>query len=386
MAGFLPTAHAWDFPLEITPVAMKFYHGYSGGALDIRINANTNVTVPEYYPSRNDPCAYKISSTPKVLVMFWTDSADTPSITIDAIASGDTSWELADKTMLFNPGSGYSNTDSVYTSETNYQMFNTASGFPGTVGKRTYSWIWRVVAVNGTPRTPETVGTTSDHTLYTVLDTPQSPMSEPWTEVLDWSCFWASDKTSVQTCVDSLTTKIFTCGAIYNSEATDYVDENDKLKLGGSSGILYKLNNQLSLVMDCRAFSHFFNVLASSLGITSFYEELSMDEGEIETREILVAGDPSSMWPGIGNWEDNTFSFAKHQISTVTINGEKIVDTALLLYNTQYLTSPVEFQFQSGVNPFENNYHELESYAYLLGEYYADQLNKTSDQKTTELQ
>ena len=34
------------------------------------------------------------------------------------------------------------------------------------------------------------------HTIYVLLGTPQAPMTEPWTEVLDYSCDWADGKSS----------------------------------------------------------------------------------------------------------------------------------------------------------------------------------------------
>jgi len=61
------SVHAWDFPLDLSPLQMKFNHGYAGGAFDIRVNANTNITVPEYY-AEYSRFAYKIGSSPKVLV------------------------------------------------------------------------------------------------------------------------------------------------------------------------------------------------------------------------------------------------------------------------------------------------------------------------------
>ncbi len=294
-AGHAQSVHAWDFPLEITPVAMKFNHGYSNGALAIRVNASTDVTVPEYYPYRNDPCAYVMGDSPKVLAMFWTDSADTPSITIDAVASGDTSWELADKTMTFNPGSGYSHTDSIYSSETNYQMFDTASGFPGAVGKYEVSWTWRVVAVNETPREPETVGYTS-HTLYTLLDTPVSfyfmtygETGIPWADVLDLSCEWASGETSYSACISKLTQ------GLYEYSGLHYTQDS----MGHASGDVLYLQYLLDEIAapsqaktNCVAYANFLNVLAYSIGMPSSvvgFIQISRQSQRCPVRSLTVS-------------------------------------------------------------------------------------------------
>ena len=213
------TEHAcsWDFPLTMDVLAIKFDHRIDGinGALDICKNTSTNIHVPEYDTGaqRNEEFAYIKSDDPVVMVKFLTDNPDpNTSLTIDAINSvGATNWILADTDVDFN-GSGLSIGD------TNYVAFDTESGFPTSVQDTDVYWSWRVVAVGGTPRQSFYFDYTN-HEFYVVLDEPEYPLDEPWTDALDYACSWASDQTTASSAATSMRNSLYASGFTYEIES-----------------------------------------------------------------------------------------------------------------------------------------------------------------------
>jgi len=210
--------------------------------------------------------------------------------------------------MSFNLGNGLSVTDPNYSSELNYQMFDTASGFPSTVDKYEFSWTWRVVAVDGTPRTPETVGTTTGHILYTVLDTPQSPMSEPWTEVLEKACRWADGASSVSEIITGITS-----GA-YNGNFKNY-----------SAGVtrcsppnMYLTNLFNDTWADCRDMSAVIQIFSNALGVSYYYVGYQRINGPFRRKSIDPIGSPA--------WQTITWAF--HQVGWYN---NSVYDAALRL-------------------------------------------------------
>jgi hypothetical protein len=208
---------SWDFPLMINPVGMIFNLNNGDAehsALNICKNNGTDIFVPEYKTSvsRNEKFVYVRGKSPIVWVWFFASPPDSPSLTIRATSSGGDSWNLADKAMYFN-GSGFTVGD---TDSTNFYAMSSSSTVPNSVGKYSKSWNWWVVKVNGVPRGPFFAGSTS-HTYYIVQSTPQPPLSEPWTDVLDYSCSWASGQTTTTGVVSAITSSLYTSGFNYES-------------------------------------------------------------------------------------------------------------------------------------------------------------------------
>jgi hypothetical protein len=379
-AGLPSNSFAWDFPLDIDIVAIQFDSTGCSTTYDICVNGTTELDKPEYVvgSSRNNRFACKINSAPTLWVNFYCNSAPdiSTSLTIDALAvSGTTYWHLADKAVMFNGGGG---SIADQGNPTNFVTFNTGGGttVAESVGICDILWNWRVVAVGGTPISPINIANSS-HEYYTVLDTPKAPMSEPWTEVLDYSCNWATENSYEAACVDSLTMKLFNCGVNYDPNGDGYTNLSDEFNL---SMLLENISNPSEVQMCCVDFSHFFNILSASLGIQCYWEEITTS---FTTREILRAGHyTSAQWDDYTEWYHQSpnhitkFSFGNHQFSTFNNNGTKIVDSALLLYATAYLTDPVQYQFQRGVNTYLN-------YRSLLTD---NQVNSSSNNNVTTLQ
>jgi hypothetical protein len=270
-------AFAWSFPLTINPVGMIFCHDSDApdsSAIDICKNYSNDITVPEYDTrySRNEKFAYLKGKSPKVLIWFFASPPDTPSLTINA--TGNDSWNLADHEIWFN-GSGFSIADSG--NPTNYVSMHSQSSVPNSVGKHDKTWTWYVVEVGGEQlETPISVGTTNNLTYYTILATPQAPMTVPWTDVLDYACVWANGTTTGAGVVSGITS-----GA-YNNSFKTYTEEGQYC-LEATFTLTGFLAQQYT---DCREISAVVQVFSNALGISS-YNSPSIGVERIDSAEAI---------------------------------------------------------------------------------------------------
>jgi len=125
-------------------------------------------------------------------------------------------------------GTGFGNLPQtwVYFDATHYSSyitFTANSSVPGSVGIRNFRWNW-YVTINDDPESKQTrstqtlwIETTGYHTYYTLLATPQNPMSPPWTDVLDYSCDWASGQTYIESAANQITSSLYASGFNYET-------------------------------------------------------------------------------------------------------------------------------------------------------------------------
>src|SRR5690606_7264667 len=80
---------------------------------------------------------------------------------------------------------------------TESRIINLTSNFPVFLGKHAYQWKWGIYArpVNCTSRCAAWNTYYTSHSFYTVLNEPKSPMTNPWIDILDLACVWASGQT-----------------------------------------------------------------------------------------------------------------------------------------------------------------------------------------------
>jgi hypothetical protein len=339
---------------------VTFSHGGTGTSIDITVNGATDVDVPEYddFGDTNERFAYIKSFAPVVKAKFYSLDADaTEDLLIRAVAqnvdseegfTAYTGWSLGNTSVSF-PGGPYSLAES----------FSSAYGtsVPATVGKWKTKFSWQVIGVGGMgylQYLDETI-----HDYYTVLDTPVAPMEEPWTDVLDWSCYWAYGDNDASECVNVFTNELYYNNSIAWETTGRYIQYPDVFDL---TAFLVHLNNHpANFYMNCQGFSHFINVLNGSLGIPSYYRKINPGLGETEftPRYILPAGLSNIL----GHWTNDPFGV--HQISEWN---SKIIDAAFLVHT--YITDDpqdpvVNYQLQSGINPwgtsgdFPNSYFSL---------------------------
>ncbi|MBN2093557.1 hypothetical protein JW964_28300, partial [candidate division KSB1 bacterium] len=174
--------------------------------------------------------------------------------------------------------------------------FNATSwSIPGTVGIRNFYLYWEIVGVNGEVfdgYQPILFETTGSHKYYTVLDTPQSPMSEPWTKVLDYACNWASGTTNEREAAYEITEKAYTTLGKNYSGYTH------------AQGTTFNLTDFLNQNWaDCRDMSATVHVFTRAIGGTA--TDVWLIDGGMSTKAIKVIN--SSSW-GI-TW------FAFHQVA-----------------------------------------------------------------------
>jgi hypothetical protein len=378
---------AWDFPVSIDITQISFNHSESEAIPLKKDYGTTSITAPEWRKTfggdeedvyKDDRFAYIIGATPTVKATFTSPDPDpTVSITITvqtcSIDPEDgfeeyTGWSLNDDEITFPWGP--LDTEGIFSTQYGTSVKNG-------VGKCRTKFLWKISEVGGSAYSQELGYST--HKYYTVLDTPVAPMDEPWTEVLDYSCDWTFSKTSETVCVDSLTMKLFNSGIKYdpNQGYTTYYSIPEPRYEFDLGLLLEDLSSPGEEKMCCVDFSHFFNVLSASIGIQCYWERT--DEG-FYTREILSAGNcTSDQWDNYSVWchdepdHITRFTFDFHQFSTIYNGGYKIIDAALLLYipDNGYLSDPVNFQFQRGINSYS-------TYRSLLTDEWVDQSSENS--------
>ncbi len=175
--------------IEIWPTRISFNYetGNSNDALAIAISTGGQIPAPEYlvttYYTKHRNFAYIINqSNRKIKVMFDCNTSNVNFLVKATIISGTGIGNVCEQFV------------SACDINTNEIIFEISGSIPGTVGKRTFTWEWEAIALpTSYPYCPTTcVTATTEHTYYTLLSTPASPMGIPWTSVLNYSCEWAS--------------------------------------------------------------------------------------------------------------------------------------------------------------------------------------------------
>jgi hypothetical protein len=327
LAWNITNAFSWDFPLTLYPEAIQFYHSYSNHSLNIRVNADTIITVPEYdnSGSLNQKFAYKIGSYPNVLVKFFTTSPDTPSLTIRAYGSD--SWNLADHVVLFDE---YGVSD--------YVTMSSSTSVPNSVGKHNKTWDWYVCKVGGNPIGPFWTGNSS-HTYYTVFDTPVSPLSVPWTDVLDYSCTFASGASSIDSVASKITFGIYSSLGDLNGD----IDYTITTQYGSYTQIhlatfLDDLTDSNSVWVNCVDVANLFCVFGASLGCSFSMKAMSVNELEQDDYLNTKSIDPIGNYSG---WQ--TIPWKMHQFGWIN----NVYDPCINVNTEENPIQPVNMDFNN---------------------------------------
>ena len=268
-------------PPSFDVVAIKFNHN-TGSTSSDGINLydslnNQNITAPEwkYYlgDNWNKKFGYIKDTVPIIQAQFFceTDEQNFDTLEIEADWNdGEHFWVVTDTTVVF--------ADSL----TSFINFH-ASTVPTSVGKRTIGWTWRITKVDGESQSPPKVLGYTDHDYYTVLANPQSPMSTPWTEVLDYACDWASGENMSSMIVDKITLNSYYTGfKNYNSQ----ISHCDTASTGQVS---LNLTNLLSGTnADCKDMAAVVQVFSNAIGVSGVY--MKRISGSFNTQSIDPIG------------------------------------------------------------------------------------------------
>ncbi len=309
-----------DLPPIIDLYYIKFNYtsGTTNDAIDIRINNSTDISVPEWYPSysRNEKIAYKKSqSNRKIKAKFYVYNGPINNMKVYANHSG--GWgNINEGTVTFN-GSAYSS-----------EALLTFSGTtPSSVGKRYLALIWYITEIDGEPIADTYIHDSGFHAYYTLLDDPVSPMQEPWTQVLDYTCSWASGQTT-----NSGTIKKITEGAYNNIGKTYY---------GGDSHTyaqnFYLTNFFSENYADCQDMSAVVQTFSNAVGISNVKVRRVL--GPFYTQYILPIG--TSNWLYSIEWGIHQFSYYNN----------KVYDAVLKLWD------PIRIPTAEGI--YNNYYYDL---------------------------
>lgn len=267
--------------VEITHIKFDHTAGDTSDGIDIRENNSTDITVPEWVKDgQNKPAAYKKSTNVTIKAKFSVSPGSVTSAKIKATTSDGILGNLGEQTVSFSNG------------VSDYVSFTPTNSTPSSVDKDTVTWQWKVSDVNGSGSSEVDINSSGAHTIYTLLGTPQSPMTEPWTEVLDYACVWANDKASESAAVTPITTNAYNnLGKNYDGTGTH------------TSGKTFNLTSFLSANWaDCQDMSATVNVFTRAIGGTT--TNVRKIDGPFNYKSIDPVGSPG--------WDTDAWNF--HQV------------------------------------------------------------------------
>lgn len=236
----------------------------------------------------------------------------------------------------------------------NYEKFDwitlTLDGsVPNSVGRRNFTWKWEIYAI---PNDPAYCSDMSElnisHIYYTLLATPQDPMAEPWTDVLDYACVWAANQSTAANVAQKVTEGIYYMededGDIDYDYASQYCVDYDKLRL---SDFLNHVKSRSNVKVNCTDCANLVNVFTAAVGCQSHNKRIWSG---INTKEIDPIGSSFS-------WD--TFYWTYHQYGWIN---DLVNDASLRLdrYGIPRVpTNMIEYYYNSLLidgDPPENSY------------------------------
>ena len=314
---------------QIWPVEISFNYegGSSNDAVTIIKNASSAISVPEYVKnSRNESCAYiKSQTSHKIKVKFSSNNSNMNYIVKATVISG----------------TGIGNVCEIFVApcDLNKTLTIDLSGsIPASIGKRTFTWKWEAIALPiNSPYCPITcTSANTTHSFYTLLSAPQSPMNTPWSEVLDYSCVWASGLSDNNNIIGALTTYLYSnSGLVYDGYQSHYENVG-----WPPTKFVFNLTDFLNEwnKADCQDCSMFLSILSSSLGAS--LNQTRRIEGSFHTKKIMP----------IGNENETTASWNFHQIGWLN----NVWDPTIKLVNT-FPVIPININIS---NPYKTDLYE----------------------------
>ena len=186
------SAYGWDLPLniEVSTISFNYTSGGSSDGINIKLNSSNPVEDPEWNNGgqTNNKFAYLKSTSyagPDVRVVFYSQESGIDSVAISPLPCGLLWWNMSEPKVTFNNG---------YSESIN---FETSQGtLPNEVCLIDTDWLWKVTKINGVQQSPSISIGSSSHSGYVILSDPVPSSSEPWVDVLEKACQWASGATT----------------------------------------------------------------------------------------------------------------------------------------------------------------------------------------------
>lgn len=279
--------------ITVRPYEIKFDYddtSHDDDALTILDADGDETTPPEwkYSPSRNNNVAYiKSQTNRKIKVKFDSNCNDMHLIINLTVTSGTGLGEICNQFVC-----NYEDQDEI--------TLTLDGSIPNNVDVRTFTWEWEIYAItNESGYCSATSTNYTTHTYYTLLSTPQAPMTEPWSSVLNYACSWASGESVEASVISSITNELYTSGVKWDGGVhytrgsyTDFYlsDLIDDISIPGN------------VEMDCRDFANFLHVLTNSLGVSGKYNIIDKLSSPYNiTYNYLLPANCSSI--NNGNWD-----------------------------------------------------------------------------------
>lgn len=297
------------------------------GKINIYDNINNvNVTGPEYE-------AVNIVIKPAAWVMGTSHSV---SVTFKAVSSLSSALVWAENGLggLASSGSPVSVTLPGGSGSGTFVV----NSVPASIGKHEFYWDWKY-KTSSAGSTNE-MGMTGEHLLYAVHSTPQAPMAEPWSEVLEYATDWAGGETTAASVAEKIVNGIYNSGMVYDG----WVHHTSP---GYKTFYLNQVFSELrttgmTVYMDCRDCANFFHCLTNALGFNYQYMVIDKSGGGSFAYK--------SMLP-MGHSVCNASSWNFHQVgwcgSSVADGSTRLNCTATLVTAKCDLTSAAYFSYLS---------------------------------------
>lgn len=265
--------------ISVWPHEIKFnFDGSSNSndAITIRNASGGTATVPEWAYNNGNPVAEKFAyimgqSNRSIQVRFNSNCTDMHLIINLTVTSGTGIGTVCNYFV-----DNYTALDWI--------TLALSGNIPGSVGTRNFTWQWSVYAIpNDVAYCSATSTFNTSHSYYTLLSAPQAPMAEPWKNVLEYACSWASGETDALGVVSKITT-----GA-YNNLGLEYD--------GGQSHAYYPNFNLTQTLndgfADCRDMSAIVQVFSNAIGCSNIrVKTIDYDSGSFNYKIIKPIGLP----------------------------------------------------------------------------------------------
>ena len=290
----------WDPPLDAEILTVQFNIG-ADGSIPIYEGYNDPIDTPEWQSgTRNEPAAYIKGASGKKIESGFSHQhgEDITSMEIYGYAPDQYFGELSHETVIFSEEYGI-------------EEFTYSNPAPNYVKDHGIGFYWYVTKVNTvTLGTPVYLGLTT-HEFYIILSTPISPMTQPWDDVLEYACNWASGETTATDVVDEITYNTY-----WNYGSKYYTGQNSNVNAGCTE---LKLANLLAdTEIDCKDLAATVQVFSNALGVDNLGIIMVTPPSDppLGTKPINLMGHSTTEWQtrnfynhAFANYPNTTYIF-----------------------------------------------------------------------------
>ena len=278
-------------------------------ALTIRRNFSSNISVPEWDPSKTlpseAPCAYALNvisgKIPTIEVVLNISTATTQSITIQATGGG-----ILGAINPITVNFGLSTSTTVKLNLSNHTLA------AGGVQRADVTWNWQYQIDGGSWINMAS----TQHRVYVIFYVPNAPWQQtpgrnnqqlPWTDVLDYACDWAKGAKDTDQVLNLVTNKVnYDIKLVYDtSQGASFYTEQNRVFLCGLFIDFLKTNKGNGNIVNCTDCATIVTTFANILGADAM--EVIMSDSRLPTNgfscnQILAIGQTTWKVPFDGSF------------------------------------------------------------------------------------